>query len=166
MKREKIFRYFSSDCGSLSLLSTSLFLLLVVCSFLTLNVASEYLAKRELVQIGELTLMQSVHTLNRDAYYHGTAADFSTTNGITSDSGNSSNLLPIDCSKAQEIFMNNIALLELRGSPIATNHWDCDGFVVSARLVSTIRSLLKIPLIENQTSNPIDVSISATNRLS
>ena len=113
MKREKIFRNFSSDRGSLSLLSTSLFLLLVVCSFLTLNVASEYLAKRELVQMGELTLMQSVHTLNRDAYYHGTAADFSTTNGITSDSGNSSNLLPIDwyLDTMKEVGFNNVQII-------------------------------------------------------
>ena len=56
--------------GSLSILSTSLFFLLVISSFVILNSSSAFLAKRELVQIGEVAITRATHHLDAGSYYN------------------------------------------------------------------------------------------------
>ena len=64
-------KWAQNDRGSLSILSTSLFLLLVLSSFVVMNASSAFLAKRELVQIGELAASNAAHILDKNARTSG-----------------------------------------------------------------------------------------------
>ena len=58
-----------SEEGSISVLITSLFLLVFILSVGIIDISDSYLAKRELIQIGEDAILVASHTLNENLYY-------------------------------------------------------------------------------------------------
>lgn len=180
--REKIV----DERGSLSILSTSLFFLLVLSSFVIMNTSSGFLAKRELIQTGEALLSKAVQNLDAATYYSNgsNGSNGSNFNGSSSaDSGSNYNQpayfgqmygmtnqsqqssLPIDCNTAYSQFSQSILRAQLRDQPIWISAWNCDGWRVSVTLTSRIKQLLVLPIIGSQSPVDISAEIAATNRL-
>ena len=157
--------------GSLSILSTSLFFLLVISSFVILNSSSAFLAKRELVQIGEVAISRATHHLDAGIYYSGVSGKGASSNGANwtysgGGSSTSSNLaLPIDCALAYQSFTHEIYKSQLRNNPIGFTDWNCDGHTASAKLTSQVQHLLRMPILATQSPITISATISALNRL-
>ena len=55
--------------GSILVLITTLFLLVFILSIGIIDVSDSYLAKRELIQIGEDAILVASHSLNENLYY-------------------------------------------------------------------------------------------------
>ena len=162
--------------GSLSILSTSLFFLLVISSFVILNSSSAFLAKRELLQIGEVAITRATHHLDAGSYYNGVSGSGVSGSGASSNGaswtysgGNnpsSSTLaLPIDCSLAYQSFTHEIYKSQLRNNPIGFTDWNCDGYKASAKLTSQVQHLLRMPILATQSPITVSATISALNRL-
>ena len=157
VRSSEVFARLRDERGSLSILTFSLFLLLAITSFLILNASSAYLAKRELVQIGEIALTRAAHNLDQNSYYNQ-GGFFSTSPFPNQSSGT---MLPIDCSKAFESFTNEISNSRLRDSVIGFSAWQCDGKDVAATLTSQIRQLLSIPFLNSIFSADGMISLTA-----
>jgi hypothetical protein len=173
------------DRGSLSILSTSLFFLIVVTSFVILNISSAMLAKRELIQIGESAITRATHNLDVSSYYAGASdrngsANFSGpagggaangSGGAANGSGGAANgntnvsALPINCNAAYQTFTQQLSLANLRSNPIGFSEWSCDGFATSAKITSQANHLLRIPFITANPTYTLSATISAHNRL-
>ena len=152
--------------GSLSILATSLFFLLVISSFVILNSSSAFLAKRELVQIGEIAITRATHHLDAGSYYNGASSAGASWTNSGGDSSTSSTLaLPIDCSLAYQSFTHEIYKSQLRNNPIGFTDWNCDGYKASAKLTSQVQHLLRMPILASQSPLTISATISALNRL-
>jgi hypothetical protein len=152
--------------GSLSILSTSLFFLLVISSFVILNSSSAFLAKRELVQIGEVAITRATHHLDAGSYYNGASSAGASWTYSGGGSSTSSNLaLPIDCTLAYQSFTHEIYKSQLRNNPIGFTDWNCDGYTASAKLTSQVQHLLRMPILASQSPITISATISALNRL-
>jgi Flp pilus assembly protein TadG len=153
--------------GSLSILTFSLFLLLVFISFMILNTSSAYLAKRELIQIGEVALTRAAHHLDTESYY-GQGYSIVDAYAQGSRSPTKSNL-PIDCAAAYQSFTNELARSNLRSNAIGFNQWRCDGKEASASITSQVPQLLSIPFLNSVVAVngliPITTTIATTNRL-
>jgi Flp pilus assembly protein TadG len=135
--------------GSLSILSTSLFFLLVISSFVFINASSAMLAKRELVQISETAMTRATHALDVRNYYLG----------------NTGTALPIDCAAAYQIFTQELSTSNLRKQPIGFNNWNCDGRAVYATVSAQASHLLRIPFTSQDSQFMVSATISAINRL-
>jgi hypothetical protein len=180
------------DRGSLSILSTSLFFLIVVTSFVILNISSAMLAKRELIQIGESAITRATHNLNVSIYYAGASdgngsvnfpgpaggsaangsasaanGSGSAANGSASAANGNSNVsaLPINCNAAYQTFTQQLSLTNLRSNPIGFSEWSCDGFATSAKITSQANHLLRIPFMTANSTYTLSATISAHNRL-
>jgi hypothetical protein len=158
--RAKALNWIQEERGSLSILSTSLFFLLVLSSFVIMNASSAYLAKRELIQIGEVGITRAVQHLDSNSYYGNLA-------GGSSSSGNSvsNTAIPIDCPAAAQSFRNEMAQSNLRQSPIVLNQWSCDGFNASATISSQVRHLLVMPILGSQAPMVVTTEVAARNAL-
>jgi len=147
--------YYKGDRGSLTILSTSLFLILVLTSFVIMNASSAFLAKRELVQIGEAVATRAAQHLDQGAYYSNNPTYFV----------NSTAALPIDCSAAYQSFSNEIAQSNLRDNQIHFSGWSCDGYSIHASISTQTKHLFALPIIGSDNPFTITAEISVLNRL-
>jgi len=157
-RRKVCFEPARSERGSLSILTLTLFFLLVISSLVILNSSSAFMAKRELIQIGEDAITRSTHNLDVSYYYAGNA------NGNANSSGGT-RVLPINCKAAYETFAQQISLSNLRSYPIGMSEWSCDGYMTSAKITSQARHLLHIPFLTTNATFTVSATISAHNRL-
>jgi uncharacterized membrane protein len=118
--------------GSLSILTTTLFFILVLSSFVILNLSSAFLAKRELVQIGEVAITRASQNLDMERYYLQDS-DLTT--------------VPVDCGAAYDAFVNEISANSVRGRSISLDSWSCEGDSPTATISVKIRPLLAIPFM-------------------
>jgi hypothetical protein len=139
--------FISDESGSLSILISGLFLLLLTLSIGIIDVSDSYIAKHELVQISESAISVAAHALDESRYYE---------EGIA----NSTGLVPIDCAKANSVFRAEIAGNLLRGSAIDIDSISCDGDLLTASVKSAIRPLVLFPLLNQITGS--EVTIKAT----
>ena len=162
--RAKALNWIQEERGSLSILSTSLFFLLVLSSFVIMNASSAYLAKRELIQIGEVGITKAVQHLDSNSYY-GNLAGGSSSSGNSAGNSVSNTAIPIDCPAAAQSFRNEMAQSNLRQSPIVLNQWSCDGFNASATISSQVRHLLVMPILGSQAPMVVTTEVAARNAL-
>ena len=162
--RAKALNWIQEERGSLSILSTSLFFLLVLSSFVIMNASSAYLAKRELIQIGEVGITRAVQHLDSNSYY-GNLAGGSSSSGNSTGNSVSNTAIPIDCPAAAQSFRNEMAQSNLRQSPIVLNQWSCDGFNASATISSQVRHLLVMPILGSQAPMVVTTEVAARNAL-
>lgn len=154
--RQLLLNKLGDERGSLSILSTSLFFLLVLSSFVIMNTSSGFLAKRELVQTGEELLSKAVQNLDAATYY---------SNGSNGSNQSQQSSLPIDCNTSYSQFSQSILRVQLRNQPVSISAWNCDGWRASVTLTSLIKQLLVLPIIGSQNPLEIKAEIAATNRL-
>ena len=160
-KRFRVFMRFKvlahGEEGSISVLITSLFLLVFILSIGIIDVSDSYLAKRELIQIGEDAILVASHSLNENLYY----SDLS---GLSGTNGR----VPIDCALAEIKFHREIILKNLRNNEIAVSGWSCSRDQITASIRSKIQALVNFPILSNINNGyiAIDAIIGATSELS
>ena len=143
--------------GSISVLISSLFLLVFILSVGIIDVSDSYLAKRELVQIGEDAILVASHSLNENLYYSD-ASGLSATN----------DRVPIDCALAEIKFHSELSLRNLRNNEIVVSGWSCSGDQITAVIRAKIQALVNFPILSNINNGfiSIDAVIGATSELS
>jgi hypothetical protein len=150
-------RALREEVGSLSILITALFFLLLLSSFIAADTSDAFLAKRELVGVGEVAITSAAHQISLSRYYSG--------NIMMDTSGADGPLfrIPIDCEAALNSFTSEIIGSNLRGRPIAVDSWNCAGDGVKATISSLVPALIKFPLGIGGEENLISSTIGATS---
>jgi hypothetical protein len=154
-KPSKNFAY--SEEGSISVLITSLFLLVFILSVGIIDISDSYLAKRELIQIGEDAILVASHSLDESLYY-------SDSESMSSINGR----VPIDCLLAEIKFHAEINKKNLRENEVLVSGWRCTGDEITASITSKIQALVNFPILSNLNGGNIDINaiIGATSELS
>ena len=151
------FRVLRDESGSLVILTFSFFLLLLISSLAVIDVSDSFLAKRQLVEIGEVAITRAAHSISLSRYYSG--------NILMDTSGADGNQfrIPIDCEAAQLAFQNEISSSELRGQVISVTSWSCVDDEVDATLEVQIPTLISLPLGIGSKSLTISSTVGATS---
>jgi hypothetical protein len=157
MKRLPIRDLLRDETGSLSILVFALFFVLLVSSLGVVDISDNFLAKRQLIEIGEVAITQAAHQLSLSRYYSG--------NVLMDSSGADGTQfrIPLDCAKATATFEEEIAVSQLRGEAISIQGWNCSNDEVSGTLSAQIPVLLKLPLGIGGESTTITATIGATS---
>ena len=150
-------RNFRDDSGSLVILVLGLFLLLLTASLALVDISDNFLAKRQLVEIGEVAITRAAHQLSLSRYYSGNILMDTSGSDVTQFR------IPIDCSAALAGFQSEIASSSLRGNPIALTSWSCLGDEVSGTIVAQIPVLLNLPLGIGSNSTTVTSTLGAAS---
>ena len=150
-------RFFRDDSGSLVILSFSLFFLLLISSLAVIDISDSFLAKRQLVEIGEVAITRAAHSISLSRYYSG--------NILMDTSGADGNQfrIPIDCEAAQLAFQNEISSSSLRGQAISITSWSCINDEVDATIEAQIHVLISLPLGIGTNSSMVTSTVGATS---
>jgi hypothetical protein len=133
-----------SESGSLSVLISGLFLLVLTLSVGIMDISDSYLAKRELIQIGESALGPAAHAIDLARYYQSSTL-------VTGAK------VPIDCALARRIIGNALNQARLRGSQIQINEWRCENEQMIITIQSKVAPIIKFPLLSFITGSGITV---------
>jgi len=157
MKRLPIRDLLRDETGSLSILVFALFFVLLVSSLGVVDISDNFLAKRQLIEIGEVAITQAAHQLSLSRYYSG--------NVLMDSSGADGTQfrIPLDCAKAFSTFEEEIAVSQFRGEVISIQGWNCSNDEVSGTLSAQIPVLLKLPLGIGGETTTITATIGATS---
>jgi hypothetical protein len=146
-----------NDSGSLVILVLALFSLLLLSSFVVIDVSDNFLVKRQLVEIGEVAITRAAHQISLSRYYSG--------NILMDNSGGDGAQfrIPLDCQSAYRSFSDEISNSLLRGRSISITGWNCEGDEVRGTLQVVIPILLRLPLGIGSDSTSITSTVGATS---
>jgi len=146
-----------NEDGSISILITSLFLFVFILSVGIIDVSDSYLAKRELIQIGEDAILVASHSLDENLYYSDLQS-----------MGEINGRVPIDCRSAEIKLHTEINQKNLRENEVLVSGWRCTGNEITASISSKIQALVNFPILSNLNGGFIGISaiIGATSELS
>ena len=99
----------------------SLFLLLLIAALSVINISDNFLAKRQLVEIGEVAITRAAHQISLSRYYSGDILMY--TSGVDGTLFR----IPVDCPSAYNSFSDELLASSLRGSRISIREWNCVG---------------------------------------
>lgn len=150
-------KWLISEEGSLSILICSLFLLTLVLSFSIVDISGAFLAKRELINMGEAAISRAAHNVDLDRYYSGDRV----LAGTSATSGEPTYLVPINCQLAETSLVSEISVLTLRGSTVNISQFSCEADVLRATFESHIAPALQLPFLNGSVMNGL-LTISAT----
>ena len=156
--------WFNREDGSLSVLITSLFLLTLVLSFAIIDISGAYLAKRELINMGEAAISRAAHNVDLNRYYSGDRVMA----GTNPSTGDPTYLVPVDCQSAERSLVSEVSELSLHGSTVNISNFACEADVLHATLESHIAPTLRIPILNSSIMNDlltISATLSASNHI-
>jgi len=153
--------------GSLTLFITSLFLFTLLLSFAIIDISGAFVAKRQLVNIGEAAISRAAHNIDLARYYSG---EFTISGYGASGVGASGEkyLVPIDCQAASNTLESEIAISQLHRSPVNILSFTCEGDLIRATITSKIAPLLALPILQGSVMNQflnITATVSASNEI-
>ena len=150
-------RQAKEESGSLVVLVLTLFFLLLVGSLAIVDISDNFLAKRQLVEIGEVAITRAAHQISLARYYSG--------NIVMDNSGGDGAQfrIPLDCQNAYNSFHDEIAAATLRGNFIAMTSWTCSNDEVSGTISAEIPVLAKLPLGIGSGNTVISTTVAATS---
>lgn len=154
-QRKKWSKVVRDESGSLIILVFALFLLLLIFSFEIINVSDTFLAKRELVELGEVAITRAAHSLSLSRYYSG---------NFLMDSGGVDGTqfrIPLDCQAAYLAFQEEVSGERLRGQSVSISGWSCSNDEVVATLEVVIPLLLKLPSSFGSSTSTISSTVGA-----
>jgi Flp pilus assembly protein TadG len=165
--RNQIRELARDESGSLTLLISSLFLITLILSFSIIDIAGALVAKRQLINIGESAISRAAHNIDLTRYYSG---EFTISGNGASGVGASGEkyLVPIDCSAASSALESEIAMSQLRQSPVNILSFTCEGDVIRATITSQVAPLLALPILQGSVMNQflnITATVSASNEI-
>jgi len=145
------------ESGSLAVLVLTLFLILLVSSLAVVDISDNFLAKRQLIEIGEVAITRAAHQISLSRYYSGNIVmDNSIADGAQFR-------IPLDCTEASSAFLEEVAASNLRGSAIQVESWDCSNDQVAATISAEIPILIKLPFGIGSDQTQITSTIAATS---
>ncbi|MEI8067060.1 MAG: hypothetical protein WCH42_07010 [Actinomycetes bacterium] len=155
-------RVINREEGSLTIFISALFLLTMIFSFETIDIANSYLAKRHLIQIGESALQRGAHQISKDRYFNSDLTIESSPSGVAHFR------VPIDCVTARSAFDQELRAEHLGSQTIETIDWSCLNDVLIAKIRAKIQPPLVVPLLSALTGNSIsiDATVSASSVIS
>lgn len=158
MQKDFIIAFIRKESGSISVLISGLFLLVLTLSIGIIDVTDSYLAKRELIQIGEDVILVASHSLDESRYYSDSP--------ITSVSPNQR--VPINCAAAALKFSAEISTRNLRRNLIEVSGWSCSDDQITASISSSIEVLVNFPIFSRINGGKIGINatIGATSEIS
>lgn len=139
------------ESGSISPLILGLFSIALLLSVGILNVSESFLAKRQLIQIGEEVVQRASHSLDYFQYYLG------------DQSWEPSNKIPLDCNAARDEVVRGISQTQLRGRPIKISTFECQDGLVRVGLHADIAPIIQYPLFRGVSGEgvAIDAEVEA-----
>ncbi|NQW06047.1 MAG: hypothetical protein HQ476_01560 [SAR202 cluster bacterium] len=142
--------FVKDESGSLSVLMSGLFLIMLLLSIGIIDITDSFLAKRELIQIGEDAILMAAHSLDEERYYQNSLPN----------PGLAGGRVPIDCAAAASKFRGEILLQSLRGNTISVSGWRCVNDQINASVTSQITAIVSFPLLSSIAGG--DIKINAT----
>jgi hypothetical protein len=149
-----------SEDGSLTIFILSLFFITMLLSFAIIDISGVFLAKRELVNIGEVAISRAAHHIDLDRYYSGDRTQ------VVSSANGPIYLVPIDCQAAASSMQSELSSTTLRGHEISIAQFSCTGDILRATLSSQVEPTLHLPFLGLNTANTlfgIRATLSASN---
>jgi hypothetical protein len=135
--KERIYKLYKDENGSISLLLVFLILITTITSLVVVDVADAYLAKRQLTQVAEAAAQIGTHQIDLPRYYD---------QGLV-DSGMGYELVPISCNDAVLYAQRYLYSNTLRGNPIYMTNWSCANEKLTLNVRSEIRPLISLPIV-------------------
>ena len=157
MNLSEIRQWLRDETGSLSILVFALFFLLLVSALGVVDISDNFLAKRQLIEIGEVAISQAAHQISLSRYYSGNVLM------DTSGADGTQFRIPLDCTKAYAIFEQEISVSKLRGEQISIEEWNCANDEVGATISAQIPILLKLPLGIGSDATTVSSTLAATS---
>lgn len=158
MQNSAFIDFIRKETGSISVLISGLFLLVLTLSIGIIDVTDSYLAKRELIAIGEDAILVASHSLDENRYYSGSSNSF----------GEPNRRVPINCASAARKFNTEISTRNFRRSTIEVSGWSCSNDQITASISSSIQALVNFPILSRINGGKIGVNatIGATSEIS
>lgn len=154
------------ESGSISPLIMGYFVIAMSLTFLISNIASVYIARRDLINLTEGALSKAVQELDEMAYYYQLP--------IPEIFAGRSREVPINCSDASKTFSREIALLAMSkldlygqsfnqfNGDIALRAFNCDGKSISVTLQQVHQLPFKLRVFGiTEFTNQIEVSMQS-----
>ncbi len=144
--------FIDDDKGSITPLIVLYFIVIMSSIFIIANVASMYIARKELITTAEAALAKAAQELDEVRYYYSLPSIFS--------SGDSqARAIPINCNDASETFRREIAAMSFQ-TEIEISKFECDGENLSASLSETSRLPFELPIFNTREfTNHVRVSV-------
>lgn len=143
-------RKIGNESGSISIFISGLFIIVFTISLGIVDISDSYLAKRELIQIGEDAILVASHSIDESRYYTGGQIF----GRVLTER------VPIDCAEAAIKFSAEVSLRKLRKSSISVSGWSCNSDQITASISSNIKAIVSFPILSNIIGG--ELSINAT----
>jgi hypothetical protein len=137
---------FGKSRGSLIPLSFGFFLLAMTLTFISINIASAYSVKKQLINLAEAAINKSAQSINSLAYY-------TEVNRFSREKR-----VPLDCTAAQAKFYQLITQARLHGKQINVDYFKCELYEVSAQVSVAGQMPIQIPFMESVALNRLIIS--------
>jgi len=157
MITKRIKQFLNDETGSLSILVFALFFILLISSLGVVDISDNFLAKRQLIEIGEVAISQAAHQISLSRYYSGNILM------DTTGADGTQFRIPLDCTKAYAIFEQEITVSQLRGEKITIEDWSCANDEVSGTISTQFPILIKLPLGIGSDVSTISSTVAATS---
>jgi hypothetical protein len=143
--------------GSISPLITIYFTIAMLMIFIVSNLASTYVARRELINTTEAALSLASQELDEFVYYYRIP--------IPDVLGSRSELVPINCSDAGSTFTRELTVTNNFENPPQILEFSCDGYVLTAKVKQQHRLPFANSLLPLESfTNRVQVTVQATFR--
>jgi hypothetical protein len=151
------YRKIRNESGSISIFISGLFIIVLTLSFGIIDVSDSYLAKRELIQIGEDAILVASHSIDESRYYAGRQLF----------EGVSTERVPLDCVEAAVKFRTEVSVRSLRRNPISVSGWSCNGDQITVSINSNIKAIVSFPILSNIIGGQISINatVGATSEM-
>jgi hypothetical protein len=142
----------TNDEGSITPLIVLYFIVIMSSIFVIANVASMYIARKELITMAEAALSKAAQQLDETRYYYSMPS-------IVSSGDSQGRAIPINCNDASTTFRREIAAMSFQ-TEIEISKFECDGENLSASLSETSRLPFELPIFNTREfTNHVRVSI-------
>ena len=142
----------TNDEGSITPLIVLYFIVIMSSIFVIANVASMYIARKELITMAEAALSKAAQELDETRYYYSLPS-------IVSSGDSQGPAIPINCNDASTTFRREIAAMSFQ-TEIEISKFECDGENLSASLSETSRLPFELPIFNTREfTNHVRVSI-------
>jgi len=142
----------SDDEGSITPLIVLYFIVIMSSIFFIANVASMYIARRELITMAEAALSKAAQELDESRYYYSLPS-------IVSAGDSQERTIPINCNDASTTFSREIAAMSFQAE-IEISKFECDGENLSASLSESSRLPFELPIFNTREfTNHVRVSV-------
>jgi hypothetical protein len=144
--------FIDDDKGSITPLIVLYFIVIMSSIFVIANVASMYIARKELITMAEAALAKAAQELDEARYYYSLSS-------ILSSGDPQARAIPINCNDASDTFRREISAMSFQ-TEIEIIKFECDGLNLRATVSESSRLLFELPIFNTREfTNQVRVSV-------